>query len=79
MFSVKLSYVLEAALREAVNRRHGYFCMEHILYAMLFDDEIENIILHCGGDTAVLKKDVEEYFDNALERETDIDLSLIHI
>ena len=40
MFSTELGYTLEAAYREATNRQHAFFCLEHLLYALLFDDQI---------------------------------------
>ena len=43
MFSTELGYTLEAAFREASQRGHAYFCLEHLLYALLFDDQIEEI------------------------------------
>ena len=30
---------MEAAYREALTRKHAFFCVEHLLYALLFDDE----------------------------------------
>lgn len=68
MFSTELGYTIEAAFREAVSRRHAYFCVEHLLYALLFDDQVAEIIKHCGGSVTGLKKNLEEYFGTHIEQ-----------
>ena len=68
MFSTELGYTLEAAYREAAQRQHAYFCIEHLLYALLFDPAILEIIKNCGGDEILLKKDLEEFFNKKVEQ-----------
>ncbi|NLF25697.1 MAG: hypothetical protein GX589_08600, partial [Deltaproteobacteria bacterium] len=68
MFSTALSYTLEAAYREAVNRHHLFFCVEHLLYALLFDEEVSKTIHNCGGCVPEIRRDLEEYFDKHAER-----------
>ena len=68
MFSTELTYTLEAAYREAAQRRHAYFCVEHILYALTFDDDVKDILEACDGNVETLRKDLEEYFDQRLEK-----------
>jgi len=70
MFSAELGYTLEAAFREASSRRHAFFCLEHILYAFLFDEEIAAILRSCGGDIAEIKRDLENFFDTHVEKST---------
>ena len=67
MFSTELGYRLEAAYKEASNRKHAFFCVEHLLYSLLFDPEIVDILRHCGADIELLKKDLESYFDEHVE------------
>jgi ATP-dependent Clp protease ATP-binding subunit ClpA len=67
VFSTELSYALEAAYREATQRKHSYFCLEHVLFALLFDETIVKILSACGGDVAELKRSLERYFDEELE------------
>lgn len=62
MFSTELSYTLEAAFREAQTRRHAFFCVEHLLFALLFDERVIEIIEACGGDIPSLKRDLEGFF-----------------
>lgn len=73
MFSTELAYTLEAAYREAANRKHGYFCIEHILFALLFDDQVRRTIRHCGGDVDTLKHRLEQFFDTEIETQGDPD------
>ena len=68
MFSTELGYTLEAAFREASHRQHAFFCLEHLLYALLFDDDIEEAIKRCGGDIVELKADLEDFLDNMIEK-----------
>lgn len=68
MFSTELTYTLEAAYREAAQRHHAYFCVEHILYALSFDDDVKEILEACDGNLEALRKDLDEYFDKRIEK-----------
>jgi len=68
MFSTELGYTLEAAYREAAQRGHAFFCLEHLLYAFLFDDQAADVIKKCGGDIALLKEDLEHYLLHQVEK-----------
>lgn len=67
MFSTELGLTLEAAFREASSRRHAFFCLEHLLYALSFDEQVMEILNHCGADLSVLRKDLESFFDKHVE------------
>lgn len=67
MFSTELGLTLEAAFREASTRRHAFFCLEHLLYALTFDEQILEILEHVAVQVPVLRRELEEYFDNSLE------------
>jgi ATP-dependent Clp protease ATP-binding subunit ClpA len=68
MISRELQITLQLAMTEALNRRHEYVCLEHLLYAMLHDVTTSNILQHCGGDLELLKKKLLKYLDEDLER-----------
>ena len=51
-----------AAQSEAIDRRHEYLCVEHILYALLHNDQGVNVIRSCGGDTNIIKQDLRTAF-----------------
>lgn len=49
MLSRDLQYILNQAVSFAAESRHEYVTVEHILYAMLGNDEIRHIVTACGG------------------------------
>ncbi|MDE0884735.1 MAG: ATP-dependent Clp protease ATP-binding subunit ClpA [Myxococcota bacterium] len=63
-----LQLTLQAALNEAVARRHAYLTVEHVLYAVLFSDEGQEILRNSGADVDALQADLERFFDEDLER-----------
>jgi ATP-dependent Clp protease ATP-binding subunit ClpA len=65
--SRELHLMLQAALREAVMRRHQYVTVEHLLYALLHDADGSEILRHSGADLAALKAALERYFEQDLE------------
>lgn len=67
MFSTELGLTLEAAFREASSRRHAFFCLEHLLYALSFDEQVMEILNHVGADLSLLRKDLETFFDKHVE------------
>ncbi len=67
MFSPTLGNTLEAAYQEANNRKHAFFCVEHLLYAMLDDDDIVAILKHCSGSISQLREDLEKFFSAHVE------------
>jgi ATP-dependent Clp protease ATP-binding subunit ClpA len=62
MISKELSATLGFAVREAKKRRHEYVCVEHLLFAILFDSDGIEIIENCGGDVEKLKNSLEKFF-----------------
>jgi ATP-dependent Clp protease ATP-binding subunit ClpA len=67
MFSTELGLTLEAAFREASTRRHAFFCLEHLLYALTFDEHILETLENVGAQVPTLRKELEQFFDNNIE------------
>jgi ATP-dependent Clp protease ATP-binding subunit ClpA len=67
MFSTELGLTLEAAFREAASRRHAFFCLEHLLYALTFDEQIMDILQRVGVNLQNLRRDLENFFDKNVE------------
>ena len=67
MLSRELQLTLQAAFREAATRRHAYVTVEHLLYALLHDEEGATILQHAGGKLPVLKQALERFFQQDLE------------
>jgi ATP-dependent Clp protease ATP-binding subunit ClpA len=69
---MRLSRTLEAtlalAIREARARHHEYLCIEHVLYALLEDPAVVDVLQNCGGDTERLRRDLSTYLDERLDR-----------
>ncbi len=68
MIAKELEKILKFAYQEAKRRRHEFVCLEHLLYALLHDEEAGRTIVKCGGNVEQLKKDLEDFFDNNLEQ-----------
>ncbi len=65
--SPEVEIALTLAQNEAARRRHEYFTLEHLLYALLFDEGTAMIIRHAGGDPAAIKKELEQFLSDQLE------------
>ena len=76
MFNQDVQITFSLAVREAQRRHHEFLTTEHILYAMLFDEQGQEILRACGGDVDTLREDLELYFDQHLEalEQTDEDM-----
>jgi ATP-dependent Clp protease ATP-binding subunit ClpA len=55
------------ATREAIRRRHEYVTVDHLFYALLFDEGVAKVLRHAGGAVGKLKRRLETFF----EEETD--------
>jgi ATP-dependent Clp protease ATP-binding subunit ClpA len=68
---MKLSRDLQISLTVAVNEAgrlgHEYAGLEHILYALTFDDEASKVLRHAGADLGQLQERLREYFSEALD------------
>jgi len=65
--SRELEIALTLAVSEARRRRHEFVCVEHLLYGLLHDADVAEVLRQCGSDVAVLKRSLEEFFDEQLE------------
>jgi len=63
MISKDLEVVFALAVQEAERRRHELVCLEHVLYAMLFDRSAVEILRHAGVQLERLKTELESYLD----------------
>jgi len=69
---LRLSRSLEAslahAIREARAQRHEFIGIEHVLWALLEDDAVAEVIRGCGGDLDRLRVDLRAWLDRHQER-----------
>src|SRR2546427_11779318 len=68
MISRELQVTLQLAMTEALNRRHEYVCLEHLLYAMLHDSTASNILRNCGANLPGLRQKLQKFLDEKVER-----------
>src|SRR5438552_17063417 len=68
MIAKPLQKTFEFALNDAIQRRHEYVTLEHLLYALLHDREASKAIRQCGGDIETLKKQLDDFMNRTLEK-----------
>jgi len=66
MISKELSETLGFAVREARKRRHEYVCIEHLLFAILYDKNGIEIVENCGGNIDNLRNALELFFSQRM-------------
>ena len=66
--SPEVEIALTLAANEAGRRRHEFVTVEHLLYALLFDDATARVIRNSGGDVSELKKQLERFLDEKLDK-----------
>ena len=67
--SQDLQIALSVALGEAGRRRHAQAGLEHLLYALLLDEDTAEVVLHAGGDLEALKQRLERFLEEDLPAE----------
>jgi ATP-dependent Clp protease ATP-binding subunit ClpA len=65
--SPEVEIALSLAANEAARRRHEYVTLEHLLYALLFDEATALVVRHAGGDPNVVKKELEAFLTEQLD------------
>ena len=65
--SPEVEIALSLAANEAARRRHEYVTLEHLLYALLFDEQTAMVVRHSGGDPALVKKELEKFLTEHLD------------
>ena len=65
--------IIDRAYNEAKVRNHEYLTPEHILYAALDFEEIQEILQACGADVEHLKQGIEVYFEQKIPVIADAD------
>jgi len=68
MLTRELEETLSQAVDEAVNYRHEYVTLEHLLYALLDNRAARNVLISCGAKVEEIGKQLKEYFANVLEK-----------
>ena len=65
--SKELQLVFEKSINDAKKLQHEYVTVEHILFAMLCEENFENVIKGYGADPTFLKSNLENHLKTALD------------
>ena len=66
--SPEVEIAISVAENDAARRRHEYYTLEHLLFALLLDPTTANVIRNAGGDPEGLKKQLDQYLREQLEQ-----------
>lgn len=66
MLATNLERSLHQAIEVARERRHEYATLEHLLFALIEDEDAGPVLLACGVDRHRLRGEVGDYLDNGL-------------
>ncbi len=66
MITKELQATLNLAANEAIKRRHEFLTLEHLLFALVNDQNAAEVIANCGGDMDLLRSDLEEFFRDTM-------------
>jgi ATP-dependent Clp protease ATP-binding subunit ClpA len=67
MLTEELQKTINRAFEEAIDRRHEYLTLEHLLYALMHERTASRVVRNCGGDVDRLRLDLERYFTEHFE------------
>lgn len=68
MLSDELKSTINAAIEDTQDRRHEYLTLEHLLLALLSDASASQVFEGCGGNLDDIRKELEEFLDESMER-----------
>ena len=64
MLSKDLEKSLNGVAQEASIKRHEFVTVEHLLLALLANDQAVNVLVNVGADVDALRGEVEKYIDD---------------
>lgn len=67
MLTRELQQTINRAAHEAMQRRHEYLTLEHLLYALIDDRTGNDVLRNCGGDLPGLKRELEQFMAEHME------------
>ena len=66
MLSEELENTLQRALNKALNLKHQFITLEHLLFALLEDKNAQNIFNACKVNIEILKREIEGFLEKNL-------------
>ena len=67
MFDKNVEECLLNAAHDAQERSHEFLCLEHLLAAILDNNEGQDILNECGADVGLIKEQLEDFFETKME------------
>jgi ATP-dependent Clp protease ATP-binding subunit ClpA len=64
MLSKDVEMAINAAMQNAYRRRHEFATVEHLLLALLDDDETAEVLRHSGGDVDAIRAELQKFIDD---------------
>lgn len=68
MITAELQKTLNRTIEEAIKRQHEYVTLEHLLFALLDENTGSTAIRNCGGNVTELRKELDVYLENEIEK-----------
>ena len=65
--SAALQLVFEKSIKDARKLQHEYVTLEHLLFAMLCEENFYNVVSGFGADVDYIKTNLEHYLKNNLD------------
>jgi ATP-dependent Clp protease ATP-binding subunit ClpA len=66
--SAEVEIACSLASREAQRRRHDLMTVEHLLYALLYDEETARVLSKSGGNVERIRHKLERWFDEQMPK-----------
>lgn len=73
MIGRKTELILNRAVEYALENDHEYFTVEHVLWSLLNDPEIQEIIAACGSSHLLLLEQIELYLKTEVPKATSLE------
>ncbi len=64
MISQKLEQILNKAIKRANDKRHEFLTLENVLFSLLDDEIVSDILVDCGANMVDLKKDLQTFLND---------------
>ncbi len=64
MLNRDLEVTLNEAFKGARTKRHEFMTVEHLLLALIDNDSASTVLVACGADIAILRKELNEFVDS---------------
>src|SRR3989442_14084351 len=67
MLTRELQHTIHRTFEEALQRRHEYVTLEHLLYALIDEKTGSAVIQNCGGNIIALRHELEQFLTQSIE------------